>query len=86
MSILAVATSHSGTVDPKGGAAGAHRSEAAPQSATVFTHSAPVLGGVDFVDLANNKTRGGGRRSATLNGYTFRFVSAANAAAFAASP
>ena len=56
------------------------------------TSTGPVLGGIDFVDLAS-KTQGKDAPifgvpsfSATLSNYTFLFTSAANAAAFKASP
>ena len=56
------------------------------------TSTGPVLGGIDFVDLAT-KTQGQDAPifgvssfSATLNNYTFLFKSASNAAAFKASP
>ena len=56
------------------------------------TSTGPVLGGVDFVDLATKKQGndapafGSAAYSATLNNFTFYFVSAANAAAFNSSP
>ena len=54
--------------------------------------TAPVLGGIDVVDLAS-KTQGKDSPvfgeesiSKTLNGYTFLFATAQNAATFEASP
>ena len=52
----------------------------------------PVLGGVDFVDLATKRQGkeapafGSAAHSATLNNFTFHFLSGENAAAFKASP
>jgi hypothetical protein len=54
--------------------------------------TAPVLGGIDMVDLSA-KTQGTGvgsfglpEHSATLNNFTFYFLTAANAATFEADP
>lgn len=52
----------------------------------------PVMGGIDFVDLASKAQAvdgpdlGSSEHSATLNGYTFNFKTAENAAAFEADP
>ena len=55
--------------------------------------SAPVLAGIDFVDLANSEKQGsdGPKRSnmafsSTLNGYLFGFLSQANKDTFDADP
>lgn len=53
---------------------------------------APVLGGIDFVDLASKSQGrdapafGSAAFVSHLNGYEFRFGSASNAATFAANP
>ena len=66
-----------------------------PGSAACCYHNkaAPVLGGVDFVDLATKKKQGTdapAMGSAThveyLNGYPFHFTSAENAKTFASDP
>jgi len=52
----------------------------------------PVMGGVDFVDLANKKQGqdgavfGSSDHKKTLSGYAFHFLSAANAETFAKDP
>ena len=57
------------------------------------TSTGPVLGGLDFVDLATKKPGvrdtplfGSAAYTATLNNYTFHFLSADNAAVFKSSP
>ena len=59
----------------------------------MWNKSAPVLGGVDFVDLATVKKEGedvpalgSAEFVAQLNGYPFHFLNAQNAKTFAADP
>ena len=69
--------------------------DAKPSSASCCyaNKSAPVLGGVDFVDLVLTKEQGADspeigspQYSATLNGYSFWFLSAKNAKTFGDDP
>ena len=88
LAAAAVATAR-GQVDPASPCPDARPSDA---SCCSSNHSAPVMGGVDFVDLATNKAAGAApdfgeaRFSVSLSGYSFHFKSQANADAFDADP
>ena len=79
----------SGQVDPASPCPDARPSDA---SCCSSNHSAPVMGGVDFVDLATNKAAGAApefgstKYSSTLSGYSFHFKSQANVDVFDADP
>jgi YHS domain-containing protein len=83
------ALAQGGTVDPK-----AKCPDATPRTPECCTanKTAPVMGGIDFVDLAG-KTQGkdgpvysGMKFTSLLNGYTFGFLSQANKDTFDADP
>ena len=69
--------------------------DAKPSSAACCYHNktAPVLGGVDFVDLAMTKqqgedppTLGDAKFARMLNGYFFHFINEKNADTFSSNP
>lgn len=82
-----VGQGHNGKVDPN-----APCQDQSDDACCYKTKTAPVLGGIDFVDLAAKKQGvdspvfGSDAYTAELNGYSFHFTSQANADTFAAAP
>ena len=88
--LVALLSTTSSQISPR-----AHCPNATPRTASCCyqNKSAPVLGGIDFVDLATTKKEGADapsmgepEYSADLNGYPFWFKNAKNAEIFENAP